>query len=498
MMSEAVLALEGLRKTYPGVIALEDFTLDFRPGEVHAILGENGAGKSTLIKIVAGAIEPDKGSIRIGDKGYTRLNPLQARELGIEVIYQEFNLMPSLSAAENICFGERMGRLVNQRAMEQKAKALFEELEVDVDPRALVRDLPASQQQLVEIAKAISRKAKILIMDEPTAPLSIAEVGHLFKLIRKFRERGTTVLYISHRIDELFEISDRVTVLRDGRYVKTLDTTATNRQELIGLMVGRELKESYPERSPPSGKTVLELRGVTGNGDHDISFTLKEGEILGVAGLVGAGRTELAKVLIGAARLESGEILLEGRPVSIASPRDALRQGIGLIPENRKEEGCFLNMDIAWNITFASLGQIPIGPLVGRREEKAIAEKYRDLMKIKTPSLEQKVQLLSGGNQQKVVLSKTLAAKSRILVFDEPTRGIDVGARQDIYRLMDELTRDGHSIIMISSDMEELLGMSDRIIVIADGRLTGTLERGDFSQHTVLELASGGSYKETA
>jgi ribose transport system ATP-binding protein len=497
-MDEAVLSLEGVTKVYPGVVALKDFSLDFRPGEVHALLGENGAGKSTLIKIVAGAIEPNAGIIRIGNKPYSQLSPQQARNLGIEVIYQEFNLMPSLSAAENICYGERIGRLVNQRAMEKKAQALFDELEVSIDPRALVRDLPTSQQQIVEIAKAASRNARILIMDEPTAPLSMAEVEQLFKLIGKFKAQGTTIIYISHRIDELFTISDRVTVMRDGCFVKTLETSSTSRGELISLMVGRELKESYPERTQAPGETVFELRSVTGNGDRDISFALRRGEILGLAGLVGAGRTELAKVIVGAARLESGEMLLDGRPVAIRSPRDALAHGIGLIPENRKEEGCFLDMDVGWNVSFSSLRSILSGPLVSRRKERTLAGRFRDLMKIKTPSLDQKVKLLSGGNQQKVVLSKTLAAKSRILIFDEPTRGIDVGARQDIYRLMDDLTREGSSIIMITSDMEELLGMSDRIVVIAEGRVSGTLERAQFSQAAVLELASDGSYKETA
>ncbi|MDR2304076.1 MAG: sugar ABC transporter ATP-binding protein [Treponema sp.] len=495
-MNEAILSLAGLTKVYPGVIALKDFSLDFRPGEVHALLGENGAGKSTLIKIIAGAIEPNAGSIKIGAESYSRLTPHEARRLGIEVIYQEFNLMPSLSTAENIYFGEKTGRFVSQRAMEIKAQTIFDDFEIVIDPRSLVRDLPASRQQIVEIAKAVSRNARILIMDEPTAPLSMSEVEHLFKLIRKFRERGTAIIYISHRIDELFTISDYVTVMRDGQLVTTLETARASRQELISLMVGRELKETYPERSRSPGKTVFELRGVTGNGDRDISFKLHEGEILGMAGLVGAGRTELAKVIVGAAGLETGEILLDGRPITIRSPRDALRYGIGLIPENRKEEGCFLNMDISWNISFANLPRISKGFMVQKNKERILAESFKDLMRIKTPTLIQKVKLLSGGNQQKVVLSKVLATESRILIFDEPTRGIDVGARQDIYKLMDELTLKGHSIIMITSDMEELLGMSDRIIVIAEGRLTGTLERGEFSQNAILELASTGTYKE--
>ncbi|MDR0562029.1 MAG: sugar ABC transporter ATP-binding protein, partial [Spirochaetaceae bacterium] len=463
-MSGAVLSLEGVTKVYPGVTALNNFSVDFRSGEVHALLGENGAGKSTLIKIIAGAVEPDGGSIRIGTESYTRLSPRKARELGIEVIYQEFNLMPSLTAAENIFFGEKTGRLVSQKTMETKAKAIFDEFEVDIDPRSPVRNLPASRQQIVEIAKAVSRNAKIIIMDEPTAPLSIAEVEHLFTLIRKFKKRGTTIIYISHRLDELFTISDRVTVMRDGQFVKTLETAHTARQELLSLMVGRELKETYPERSHVPGEVVFELRNVSGNGDRDISFTLRKGEILGMAGLVGAGRTELAKVIVGAAKKASGTILIDNRPVDIRSPQDALRHGIGLIPENRKEEGCFLNMDISWNIAFANLSRIS-GFMVRKNEERVLAEHFKNLMRIKTPSLSQKVKLLSGGNQQKVVLSKTLAAESRILIFDEPTRGIDVGARQEIYTLMNDLAAKGHSIIMITSDMEELLGMSDRIIV---------------------------------
>ena len=495
-MSKTFLHLEGVTKVYPGVIALKDFCLDFLPGEVHALLGENGAGKSTLIKIIAGAIEPEAGLIKIGTESFKRITPHKARELGIEVIYQEFNLMPSLSAAENIFFCEKTGKLISQKTMEKKAKVIFDEFEVDIDPGAMVRNLPASQQQIVEIAKAISRNTKILIMDEPTAPLSVSEVEHLFRLIRKIKENGTTIIYISHRIDELFEISDRVTVMRDGKFVSTLETAKTTRKELLSLMVGRELNETYPVRSQTPGEIVFELKNVTGNGNSDISFSLHKGEILGLAGLVGAGRTELAKVIIGAAKLESGTILINGHQAAIHSPRMALKNGIGLIPENRKEEGCFLEMDIAWNISFANLKRISRGIVLYKKEENAIAQQFKTFMNIKTPSLTQKVKLLSGGNQQKVVLSKTLAAESQIIIFDEPTRGIDVGTRQDIYKLMDDLTGKGHSIIMISSDMEELLGMSDRIVVIAEGRITGTLNREQFSQHTILELASISAYKK--
>jgi len=497
-MNDSILSLRSITKAYPGVIALKDVSLDFRPGEVHALLGENGAGKSTLIKIIAGAVQADSGTIEIAGKSFTSWKPQEARAQGIEVIYQEFNLMPTLSAAENICLGERTSRFVNQTLMEAKAQTIFDQFEVDIDPKTLVRDLPTSRQQIVEIAKAVSKKAKILIMDEPSAPLSMTEVEHLFKIIRGFRDQGVTILYISHRIDELFAISDRVTVLRDGQYVATCETAKTTRAELISLMVGRELKENYPVRNVVPGAPVLELKNVTGNGDTDISFTLRAGEILGLAGLVGAGRTELAKVLFGAVPLESGEILVGGKSVSIRSPRDAIAHGIGLIPENRKEEGCFLDMSVAWNISFANLRRLSAGLLVKRKAEKALATRFHDLLKIKTPNLEQRVKNLSGGNQQKVVLAKTLATDSRILIFDEPTRGIDVGARHEIYKLMVHLAEQGISILMITSDMEELLGMSDRILVIHEGRLAGTVEKSHFSQHLVLELASGGQNPEAS
>jgi ribose transport system ATP-binding protein len=497
-MIPPVLSLRNITKHYPGVVALNDVSLDFRPGEVHALLGENGAGKSTLIKIIAGAVQPDGGEVVVGDTPFPRLTPHLARAQGIEVIYQEFNLMPSLSAAENIGLGEKTGRFVSRKLMEARAQDLFDQFEVDIDPKTLVRDLPTSRQQIVEIAKAVSKKAKILIMDEPSAPLSMTEVEHLFKIIRRFRDQGVTIVYISHRIDELFAISDRVTVLRDGRYVATRETGATTRAELIGLMVGRELKETYPVRHVVPGAPVLELRKVTGNGDADISFHLRAGEVLGVAGLVGAGRTELAKVLFGAAKLESGEILVGGKPVKISSPRDAIRAGIGLIPENRKEEGCFLGMSVAWNISFANLRRLSTGLVVRRPAEKALAVRFHDLLKIKTPNLGQLVKNLSGGNQQKVVIAKTLATDSRVLIFDEPTRGIDVGARHEIYKLMGNLVEQGISILMITSDMEELLGMSDRIVVLHEGRVAGTVEKPDFSQNLILELASGGRKPEAS
>ncbi len=494
MMDEQIaLSLKNITKQYPGVLALDRVSLDFVQGEVHALLGENGAGKSTLIKVIAGAIEPDAGVIQIGAQQYTQMNPHLARSLGVEVIYQEFNLAPSLSVAENIFLGDKTGRgiLIDKKVMVQRAREVFKQFAIDIDPHALVRDLPSAQQQIVEIAKAVSKNVRILIMDEPTAPLTVSEVDSMFEIVRQLKARGVTILYISHRLEEIFRIADKVSVLRDGRYIATRATAATNRKELISLMVGRELKESYPARTVAPREVALEVRHLSGNGDEDISFSVRKGEILGLSGLVGAGRTELARVIFGAEPAESGEILLEGRPVQIRSPQDAINLGIGLIPEDRKHQGVFLDMDIKWNISFTQVRQLSRYAVVDGRRETTLAEKFRNLLRIKTPSLEQQVKNLSGGNQQKVVLAKSLAAQSKVLIFDEPTRGIDVGAKQEIYNLMCALADDGLAIIMISSDMEELLGMADRILVLCEGRIAGEVPRAQFNQNLILDLASG-------
>jgi ribose transport system ATP-binding protein len=493
MSQKIALSLRGITKQYPGVVALDDVSLDFVAGEVHAIVGENGAGKSTLIKTIAGAITPDSGTITIDGQDYHELTPHIARNKGIEVIYQEFNLVPSLSVAENISLGDRTGGgfLVNTQVMIQRARAVFEQFHIDIDPQALVRTLPSAQRQIVEIAKAISKNARIIIMDEPTAPLTVSEVESLFGMVEKLKQQGVTVLYISHRLEEIFRIADRVSVLRDGRYIATHLTRDTHRKALISLMVGRELKETYPTRTIQPSEVALEVRHLSGNGDTDISFCVRKGEILGISGLVGAGRTELARVIFGAERAEAGEIWINGQRMTIKSPGHAIRMGIGLIPEDRKQQGAFLDMEIKWNIAFSRLRRISRFAVVDTRQEEATAERYRDLLKIKTPSLTQRVKNLSGGNQQKVVLAKSLAADSQILIFDEPTRGIDVGAKQEIYQLMTDLADQGIAILMISSDMEELLGMSDRIIVLAEGRLVGELTRDQFNQTHILDLASG-------
>jgi len=490
-MEDIVLSLRNITKTYPGVKALDNVSLDFRKGEVHALLGENGAGKSTLIKVISGAINPDSGEIIVNGQSHPQFSPHLAKLNGIEVIYQEFNLVSSLSAAENISLGERPERLVNYKIMRQKAVDIFEQMKISIDPDALIRDLPSSQQQIVEIAKAVSRKARILIMDEPSAPLSVAEVEKMFDIVRRFRADGVTVIYISHRMDELFEIADRVSVMRDGCYVDTVETSKTTRKELIQMMVGRDLKESYPSHKPHSQDIALEVKNICGKGSDDISFTVYKGEILGVAGLVGAGRTEMARLIYGADKLKSGQVLINGKPVSIKLPSDAIHSGVGLIPEDRKQQGCFLDMTITWNMTIANVRKLLKGIVIDSAKEKKQAETYTQMLGIKTPSIWQKVKNLSGGNQQKVVLAKTLATNSNVIIFDEPTRGIDVGAKQEIYQLMCELADKGTGMLMITSDMEELLGMSDRIIVLAEGKLAGTLEKAEFSQSRILELAAG-------
>jgi len=490
-MKAAALSLSNIGKAYPGVLALNDFSVDFLPGEVHALLGENGAGKSTLIKVISGAIEPDCGTIELDGIRRSRMNPLQAKKLGIEVIYQEFNLVESLSVAHNVFLGETRGRFVNNAEIEKRARAVFADFGVEMDVSRKVAGLSPAKMQLVEIAKAISRNARILIMDEPSAPLSASEVDLLFTIVGRLKAQGVTIIYISHRMEELFRIADRVTVMRDGQFIKTLVTSETDSDALVSLMVGRELKAFYPLRTTQPGDVALETRGVSGNGDSDICIKARKGEVLGIAGLVGAGRTELANVIFGSARRDSGEILVNGCVRNIRSPLDAIRSGIGLIPEDRKLLGCILDFDVAFNITMAILPRLSAFGIIDKKKRRKQAVEYHEKLNIKTPNLEQRVRNLSGGNQQKVVLAKTLATNSDILIFDEPTRGIDVGAKQEIYKLMNELAAQGKAIIMISSDMEELVGMSDRIYVLHEGRCAGELARPEFDQRTIIKMASG-------
>ena len=491
-MEKTILKIEGLCKYYPGVKAIDGLTMEFREGEVHALLGENGAGKSTLIKCIAGAIRPDAGTIEIDGEKFSHHLPQQAKDLGVQVIYQEFNLVPQMSCAENVFLNERTSKLiVNDRERAQRAKKIFDDLGVNVDPNRAVGTYTPAYMQIVEIAKAVSRNVKILIMDEPTAPLTVNEVSLLMDIVRKLKAKGVTIIYISHRLEELFEIGDRVSIMRDGQYIKTLNIKDTCRKELVDLMVGRELTESYPSRKVDLGEEVLRVEHLTGNGVEDINFSLKKGEILGFGGLVGAGRTELMNVIYGADKLKSGTIYLSGKPVHFRDTADALAKGIGMIPEDRKRTGVFLKMSIRWNSVICALKSISHLGIVNTKKEKEIADYYIKRLKIRTPSPEQLAGNLSGGNQQKVVLAKAMAAQSQILIFDEPTRGVDVGAKQEIYQLMNQLVEEGHSILMVSSDMPELLGMSDRIVVICEGRQAGIVPKAEFSQARILDLASG-------
>lgn len=494
MPENIILSVRDIVKTYPGVIAINHFSMDVKEGEVHALIGENGAGKSTLIKTLSGAITPDSGTITVAGKSFTSMTPALSKKQGIEVIYQEFTLVPGISAAENVFLGEKTkpGVFVDIRDRERRARELFSQLNVDIDVTKPVKNLSPAHQQLVEIAKAVSRNVKILIMDEPTAPLTVSEVEILFRIIRDLKKKGVTIIYISHRLEELFEIADRVTVMRDGCFIATENIADINRKQLIAMMAGRELNESYPEKHCEIGEEVLRVEHLTGNGDRDISFVLHRGEILGFAGLVGAGRTELMRVIYGANPIEGGKIFVNGKEAKIRSCQDAIRYGIGYIPEDRKNHGVFLRMSIKWNTIINDLKGYSRGLFVDQKKELETAKSYEERFQIKTPSLDQKVGNLSGGNQQKVVIAKTLAAKSQILIFDEPTRGIDVGAKHEIYKLMNELAEAGNAIIMVSSDMPELLGMSDRIVVVYEGRQTGEVSREEFDQNYILDLASGG------
>lgn len=487
-----MLKLEHITKTYPGVTALKDVSLEFRQGEIHALLGENGAGKSTLIKIIAGAIAPDPGGVIDFDgKTYDQMTPSLSAENGVAVIYQDINLVTPMTVAENIFMGRKMGRIYSKRELNKLAQEIFDEYGFQLDPAMRVERLSPANQQMVEIARAISNNAKIMIMDEPTAPLAANEVELLFSIIAKLKAKGVTVIYISHRMEEVFQITERISVLRDGSFVKTLYTKDTDRAELVKLMVGRELNESFPTRKAAMGEIMLEARNLTGNSVENISFQLHRGEILGFAGLVGSGRSETMELIAGAKKIESGELRLNGKPVYISSPASAIAHGIGLIPEDRKEQGCILFNTVKFNTSLSAAKRISHFGFINSRKNRELAEAYRKELRIKVPSIQQMVVNLSGGNQQKVVLAKTLAADPDVIIFDEPTKGIDVGAKQEIYHLMNELAAQGKAILMVSSDMEEILGMSDRIIVLHEGLVSGELRREQFSQENVLQLASG-------
>ena len=493
-----LLEMRGITKRFPGVTALDSVDFELEKGEVHVLLGENGAGKSTLIKMLSGAYQPDEGEILLNVEPVNVSSAMVAQELGISTIYQEFNLVPQLTVAENIFLGRQPRRfgLVDRRKMVEEARRLLERMKVRVAPNALVSSLGVAQQQMVEIAKALSLDARILVMDEPTASLSGQEVERLFEIIRGLKEEEVGIIFISHHLEEVAEIGDRVTVLRDGKVVDRVPAS-TDRSEFVRMMVGRSVEDQFPRRRSEVGEVLLEVTNLSQEGVlEDISFQVRAGEVVGMAGIVGAGRTELARALFGVDPVDSGEVWVEGRRIERGDPREAKRRGMGFVTEDRQGQGIVPPLSVAENLGLASLERYTRAGLVDRREQRKLARKMVDDLNIRTPGLEQEIRYLSGGNQQKVVIGKWLLAQSRVLIMDEPTRGIDVGAKVEIYELMNELTENGAGILMISSDLPEVLGMSDRILVMSGGRITGELSAEEANGENVMELATRGS--ETA
>lgn len=502
MQKETCLRISHLSKSFPGVKALRDVSLELYKGEVHALLGENGAGKSTLCKILSGAYSKDSGTLEFDGAEYAGFTPATSKKAGIGMIYQELNLVPYLTVYENIFLGKELKKAdhitLNRREMIFRTKELFRSLNIEINPEIRVDKLTVAYRQLVEIAKSISENAKLLIMDEPTAPLMNQEVEMLFALIDRLKKQGITIVYISHRIEELFVVADRVTVMRDGCVCKTFPMQNVTRAELIRVMVGRELGETYPAKCADTvGEVVLSAEHLCSKKVHDVSLTVRRGEILGLAGLVGAGRTETVRLLFGADQMQSGTICIRGKAVKIRRPEDAIRQGICLIPEDRKGQGVLLKMTVGENITIVKAPEISRFLTINRSKAKELSQKYIDTMQIKTPSINQTSLLLSGGNQQKVALAKWLAVNTDIMIFDEPTRGIDIQAKQEIYEIMDQLRRNGKAIIMISSEMPELIGMSNRVVVLYEGKLSGEIrDPKQITQENILSLASGGGILE--
>ena len=502
-----VLEMRGIRKAFPGVVALDGVDLTLEAGDVHMLLGENGAGKSTLIKILSGAYRKDAGEIRLDGQPVEIGSPRAARDLGIRVIYQELNLVPHLSVAENIFLGElpsRWGGIVDWHALTDRTTALLTDLGMTLDPRAPVGRLGLAQRQMVEIARALASsdataasgkaaagEAKILVMDEPTSALTSREVGQLFALIERLAARGVSIVYITHRLDEVFRIGRRITVLRDGRHVATRSIDQVSVVELVRLMANRDLSEPFPKVRVERGAELLRVEKLTARGVlSDISFSLHAGEVLGISGLLGAGRTELARVLAGVDRFDQGRLLVDGRETRFRHPADAIARGIGLLPEDRKAQGLVPGLTVARNIALPHGRRLAPMGVLSRRCESDMAAPIRDELRVKATDT-QAVRLLSGGNQQKVVLGKWLAGAGRIFIFDEPTRGVDVGAKVEIYNLMNRLTARGAGIIMISSELPELLGMSDRILVMHRGRIHAELAAADATEERVLSAALG-------
>ncbi|MHA4733474.1 sugar ABC transporter ATP-binding protein [Ensifer adhaerens] len=493
--AEYLLSAEGIRKEFPGVVALDDVEFKLKRGTVHALMGENGAGKSTLMKILAGIYTPDKGDVKLKGVEIRLKSPLDALENGIAMIHQELNLMPFMTVAENIWIRRepknRFG-FVDHGEMNRITARLFDRLKIKIDPEIEVRHLSVANRQMVEIAKAVSYESDVLIMDEPTSALTEREVAHLFEIIRDLREQGIGIVYITHKMNELFEIADEFSVFRDGKFIGTHASSDVTRDDIIRMMVGREITQMFPKEEVPIGDVVLSVKNLALDGVfRDVSFDVRAGEILGIAGLVGSGRSNVAETLFGVTPASSGTISIDGKTLSIDSPNTAIRNRMAFLTEDRKDTGCLLILDILENMQIAVLqDRFVKGGFVTEKQVTAACEEMSRKLRVKTPNLQERIENLSGGNQQKVLIGRWLLTNPRILILDEPTRGIDVGAKAEIHRLVTELARNGVAVIMISSEMPEVLGMSDRIMVMHEGRVTGFLDRAEATQIKVMELAA--------
>ena len=493
-MNEVIVSMENICKSFPGVKALDHVNFELRSGEVMALLGENGAGKSTLMKVLSGVYTRDDGKMQIFGQEYGNLTPKQAQQVGVAIIHQELNMCRHLSVAENMFLGRELGGrfALNNTQMEKEAKAILDDLKIDIDPKQTVGDLPVSKQQMVEIAKALSINARILIMDEPTSALTAKEIEDLFRIIKKLKAEGRGIVYISHRLEELQHIVDRVTIMRDGQYITAMNFKDATMDEIIAHMVGREIKEKFPKVVCEKGEKIFEVKNLNaGKMVRNINFAVYAGEIVGIAGLMGAGRTETTRAIFGADPKESGEIYVDGKEVKINCPMDAIRNGVVLAPEDRKKDGLCTKLSIRHNLALPNLDIVcnKLG-VVNSQKEYQLCDKAVQDLRIKTPNVEVDSGNLSGGNQQKVVVGKWLARDSRVVIFDEPTRGIDVGAKVEIYNLMNELKQQGIAVLFVSSEMPEVMGIADRIIVMCDGRITGEVMASDTTQNEILTLAT--------
>lgn len=493
-MDEYIVELEHVSKSFPGVLALDDVDFNLKSGEVLALLGENGAGKSTLVKILSGVYTKDSGTLKIYGQVVDNMNTKKAQELGISIIHQELNLCAHLTVAQNIFLGREITGygMLSARKMNAEAKKILTSLNIDIDPEMIVGDMPVSKQQMVEIAKALSTNSKILIMDEPTSALTAKEIEDLFSIIKKLKKEGCGIVYISHRLEELEHIVDRVTILRDGQYINSMNFMDTTLPEIISNMVGRDIKEKFPRITCKRGNKILEVRKLNaGRMVRDINFDLYEGEIVGIAGLMGAGRTETTRAIFGVDPKESGEISVDGKTVKIEEPKDAIKQGIVLVPEDRKKDGLCTKLSIRDNIALPNLDIIcKKAGIINSKIEREMANKTVSELKIKLPNVEVNAGSLSGGNQQKVVVGKWLRRKSRVVIFDEPTRGIDIAAKVEIYNLMNDLKQQGIGVLFVSSELPEIMGISDRILVMCDGKITGELKTEEATQDIILQYAT--------